>query len=110
MWTLPKKHQFLPKTSLLRIRSLYVKERNYKAKTRLLAAIHRKQGKSIDELAYLVNAPRDTEYESCNVERIQLAYKEEKQDGFKIDPEQSSGVLNPSRNKTSRILKICKRF
>ena len=62
MWTLPKKHQFLPKTSLLRIRSLYVKERNHKAKTRLLAAIHRKQGKSIDEIAYLVNAPRDTVY------------------------------------------------
>lgn len=62
MWTLPKKHQFLPDTSLQRIRSLYARERNHRAKTRLLAAIHRKQGKSIDEIAYLVSAPRDTVY------------------------------------------------
>jgi len=62
MWTLPKKQLFLPDTSLQRIRSLYAQERNHRAKTRLLAAIHRKQGKSIDEIAYLVSAPRDTVY------------------------------------------------
>ena len=62
MWNLPKMNQFLPETSLLSIQSLYAQERNHKAKTRLLTAIHRKQGKSIDEIAYLVNSPRDTVY------------------------------------------------
>ena len=62
MWNLPKKHEFLPDTGLDSIRSLYAQERNHRAKTRLLAAIHRKQGKSIDEIASLVNAPRDTVY------------------------------------------------
>jgi len=62
MWNLPKKHLFLPDTSLQRIRSLYAHEKHPRAKTRLLAAIHRKQGKSIDEIAYLVSTPRDTVY------------------------------------------------
>ena len=62
MWNLPKNHQFLPDTDLHRIQSLYAQERNHRSKTRLLAAIHRKQGKSIDEIASLVNVPRDTVY------------------------------------------------
>ena len=62
MWTLPKKKAFLPGVSLQRIKSLYTRENNSKAKLRLLAAIHRKQGKSIDEIAYLLNTPRDTTY------------------------------------------------
>lgn len=62
MWTLPKKSGFLPTTSSQRIKSLYRREKHPKAKLRLLAAIHRKQGKSIDEIAYLLSTPRDTVY------------------------------------------------
>ena len=62
MWTLPKGNQFLPNSSLQKAQSLYAGEKNPKAKLRLLAAIHRKQGKSIDEIAYLLNTPRDTVY------------------------------------------------
>ena len=62
MWTLPKRNQFLPDISLQRVRLLYAGEKNPKAKLRLLAAIHRKQGKSIDEIAYLLSTSRDTVY------------------------------------------------
>ena len=62
MWTLPKRNQFLPNTSLQRVRSLYACEKKPRAKLRLLAAIHRKQGQSIDEIAYLLSTPRDTVY------------------------------------------------
>ena len=62
MWTLPKGNQFLPDISLQRVQLLYAEEKNPKAKLRLLAAIHRRQGKSIDEIAYLLSTPRDTVY------------------------------------------------
>lgn len=62
MWTLPKRNQFLPDTSLQRMRSLYAYEKKPRAKLRLLAAIHRKRGQSIDEIAYLLSTPRDTVY------------------------------------------------
>lgn len=62
MWTLPKGNQFLPSISRQRVQSLYSCEKKPRAKLRLLAAIHRKQGKSIDEIAYLLSTPRDTVY------------------------------------------------
>ena len=62
MWTLPKQKQFLPNVSLQRIKSLYAQEKHQKAKLRLLAAIHRKHGKSIDEIAYLLSSSRNTVY------------------------------------------------
>ena len=62
MWTLPKRNQFLSNISLQRVQSLYVYEKKPRAKLRLLAAIHRKRGKSIDEIAYLLSTPRDTVY------------------------------------------------
>lgn len=62
MWTLPKKKEFLASTSLQRIKRLYSQEQHPKSKLRLLAAIHRKQGKSIDDIAYLLSTPRDTVY------------------------------------------------
>jgi len=60
MWTLIKGKAFLPKTSLRQIQLLYDVEKNAKAKLRLLAAIHRKNGKSIDEIAYLLSKSRRT--------------------------------------------------
>ena len=60
MWQLEKGELFLSKTSLKEIRNLYKKEMNGKSKLRLLAAIHRKQGKSIDKISELLEKPRKT--------------------------------------------------
>ncbi len=60
MWNLEKGNMFLQGVSLQRIRHLYAHEKNAKAKLRLLCAVHRKQGKSIDEIAYLLDCPRRT--------------------------------------------------
>ena len=62
MWTLPKGNLFLPNISLQKVQSLYSCEKKPRAKLRLLAAIHRKQGQSIDKIAYLLSTPRDTVY------------------------------------------------
>jgi transposase len=60
MWTLLKEKYFLPTTSVNQLQKLYDKEKNAKAKLRLLSAVHRKKGKSIDEIAYLLSKPRRT--------------------------------------------------
>ena len=54
MWQLPKSKEFLPEVSSLRLQKLYDTEKNAKAKIRLLSAIHRKKGKSIDAISYLL--------------------------------------------------------
>jgi transposase len=41
---------------------MYDSETKAKPKLRLLGALHRKQGQSIDKIAYLLNTPRDTVY------------------------------------------------
>jgi transposase len=60
MWTLLKGKYFLPTTSVNQLQKLYDKEKNAKAKLRLLSAVHRKKGKSIDEIAYLLSKSRRT--------------------------------------------------
>ena len=60
MWQLEKGDMFLQKTSLKELKRLYKKETNSKAKLRLLAAIHRKRGKSMDIIAELLEKPRTT--------------------------------------------------
>ena len=60
MWELPKGNTFLPTISLKRIQKMYDTEKNAKSKLRLLSAVHRKQGKSIDEIAHLLSKPRRT--------------------------------------------------
>ena len=60
MWQLPKGKEFLPAASWQRVQKLYDVETNAKAKLRLLSAIHRKKGKSIDEIAYLLSKNRRT--------------------------------------------------
>ncbi len=60
MWNLRKGNLFLQGVSLQKIRQLYAREKDAKAKLRLLCAVHRKQGKSIDEIAYLLDRPRRT--------------------------------------------------
>ena len=60
MWSLTKGNYFLPKISLKRLKQVYNQEKSAKAKLRLLSAVHRKQGKSIDEIAYVLSKPRRT--------------------------------------------------
>src|SRR3990167_5262288 len=60
MWRLQKGNEFLSGVSKQRLQNLYDKETNAKAKMRLLSAIHRKNGKSIDEIAYLLSKNRRT--------------------------------------------------
>lgn len=60
MWKLTKGNIFLPKISLKRLQKMYDQEKNAKSKLRLLSAVHRKRGKSIDEIAYLLSKPRRT--------------------------------------------------
>lgn len=60
MWQLKRGSAFLPSVSLKRLQDLYGQEQNVKAKLRLLAAIRRKKGESIDDIAYAIEKPRRT--------------------------------------------------
>lgn len=60
MWQLKKGSAFLPYVSLERLQKLYKREQNAKAKLRFLAAIRRKKGESIDDIAYALEKPRRT--------------------------------------------------
>lgn len=60
MWQLKRGSAFLPYVSLKRLQQLYEREQNAKAKFRLLAAIRRKKGESIDDIAYALEKPRRT--------------------------------------------------
>jgi len=60
MGNLPKSEEFLPKTPLEELENLYAYEKRAKPKIRLLCAIHRKKGASIDEIAAITNQNRRT--------------------------------------------------
>lgn len=60
MWSLPSGAKFLPGVSTRRLRAAYAAEQHPKSKLRLLAAMHRRAGKSIDEIAYMLSKPRRT--------------------------------------------------
>jgi len=60
MWNLPKGDEFLPKTTLGELETLYAAEKKAKPKTRLLCAIHRKKGASIDDIAEITSQKRAT--------------------------------------------------
>lgn len=60
MWTLPKSDSFLPRESLKQLRSLYSAEHKTKPKLRLLCAIRRKEGESIDQIASGLSMHRRT--------------------------------------------------
>lgn len=51
MWNLPKGREFMRGVSMRGLKAAYRKETSKKAKMRLLAAVKRKQGKSIDQIA-----------------------------------------------------------
>ena len=55
-----KGEQFLPEISVKELQQLYKKEKKTKSQLRLLTAILRKQGKTIDDIAFAVQKPRTT--------------------------------------------------
>lgn len=59
-WNLGKGKGFLPGVSLEELKSMYKAEKNAKPKQRLLCAVHRKQGKSIDAIKDIMQMPRRT--------------------------------------------------
>lgn len=60
MWDLPKGEAFLPRVDLDELEKLYAAENKAKPKIRLLCAIHRKRGESIDQIADATNLKRRT--------------------------------------------------
>lgn len=60
MWSLRKGESFLQGVSTERLKRLYAVEKNVKAKLRLLAAVRRKKGESIDDIAKALEKPRRT--------------------------------------------------
>lgn len=60
MWILKKGNAFLAYVSLERLQKLYHREHNAKAKLRLLTAIRRKKGESLDNIAAALEKPRRT--------------------------------------------------
>ena len=60
MWSLPNSEDFLPSVPVARLQRLYAGEVKAKPKVRLLPAIHRKPGRSIDEIASLLSSSRNT--------------------------------------------------
>ena len=60
MWKLTKGNTFLPTISLKGLQKIYDQEKNAQSKLRLLSAVHRKRGKSIDEITGLLSKPRRT--------------------------------------------------
>ena len=60
MWKLTKGNTFLPTILPKKLQKMYDKEKNAKSKLRLLSAVHRKRGKSIDDITSLLSKPRRT--------------------------------------------------
>ena len=60
MWALPKGDEFLPKINLDKLKDMYSEEQRVKPKVRLLCAIHRKKGESIDDIVKATDLKRTT--------------------------------------------------
>lgn len=60
MGWMKKGEKFLPEFSKAELAKLYQKEKNAKAKLRLLAAIFRKEGKSLDAISESIQTPKTT--------------------------------------------------
>jgi transposase len=60
MWRLEKGNAFLSYVSVTRLQAMYGREKNARAKLRLLAAIRRKKGESIDDISSALEIPRRT--------------------------------------------------
>lgn len=63
VWKLPKGENFLPEASVDHLRRIYREEQKARPKVRVLCAIHRKEGKSIDDIAGYTRLNRRTVHE-----------------------------------------------
>ena len=83
MWDLPKGDRFLPRVNLGRLENLYRTEEKAKPKIRLLCAIGRKKGESIDEIARMTDLKRRTVHDILHrfCDRGVLAKDSIKQEG-----------------------------
>ncbi len=68
-WDLARGEEFLPRTSLSELKRLMRTEHEAKPRLRLLIALHRKQGKPLDEIAEACGVPRRTVHGT--IERFQ---------------------------------------
>jgi len=59
-WNLAKGNAFLPDVSVKELEKLYHNEKKTKPKQRLLCALHRKEGASMDEIAAMMRMSRAT--------------------------------------------------
>ena len=57
---LKKGEEFLPTISKKELKEIYKKEKNAKAKLRLLAALQRKTGETLDNIAFSLEKPKTT--------------------------------------------------
>ena len=60
MWNLAQGKEFLPQITGAKLRQLYRQEKRARPKLRLLAALHRKRGLSLDAIAQQLQKPRRT--------------------------------------------------
>lgn len=60
MWRLPKGAKFLPGISTITLQEMYAAEQHPKSKLRLLAALHRRKGSSLDDIADMISKPKRT--------------------------------------------------
>ena len=59
-WNLSKGDDFLPRVSEAKLKKIYKMEQEGRPKLRLLCALQRKKGKSIDQIATMIQMPRRT--------------------------------------------------
>lgn len=64
MWNLPKGKDFLPSIEIEDLQQMYRIEKKAKPKLRLLYAIHRKEGSSIDDIARHTSSKRRTVHDT----------------------------------------------
>lgn len=60
MYWMKKGEEFIPKYNIRKLKKLYQKEKNAKAKLRLLAAILRKEERSLDYISQSIQIPKTT--------------------------------------------------
>ena len=102
MWQLDKGNSFLPEISVKNLKQFYKIEKNNKAKLRLLAALHRKKGKSIDDIARLLEKPKRTIHGW-------LTYFQERGIEAKYSIKQSGRPTTLNKKQTSELLKVLER-
>lgn len=87
-----KNNLFLPDISKEKLKQLYIKEKNAKAKLRLLASIQRKEGKTLEDIASFLQKPKTTIHDwlkRVEIENLDGCYdRKQKGNKSKLTPQQ----------------------